>query len=100
MCGRARRDSQGSQEPEIMDSRDWSRTDKTLVRYEIQAGIAILTMDDPPANGYSYPMMRQLDEAILKVRFDDAAHVVVIRGAGDRFFSAGANIAMLGEVTS
>ena len=78
---------------------DWSRSDRTLVRYESQDGIAVLTMDNPPANGYSYPMMRQLDDAILKARFDDAVHVAVLRGAGDRFFSAGANINMLSQVT-
>src|SRR5436309_6087787 len=78
---------------------DWSRSDRTLVRYESQNGIAVLTMDDPPANGYSYPMMRQLDDAILQARMDDAVHVIILRGAGDKFFSAGANIKMLSSVT-
>ena len=82
-----------------MSPQDWSRTDRTLVRYEVKAGIAVLTMDDPPANGYSYPMMRQLDDAVLRARFDEAVHVIVIRGAGDKFFCAGANITMLTEVT-
>ena len=44
-------------------------------------------------------MMHQLDEAILKARFDDNVHVIVIRGHGEKFFSAGANIAMLNKVT-
>src|SRR6266542_5334510 len=44
-------------------------------------------------------MMHQLDEAILKARFDDGVHVIVIRGRGEKFFSAGANIAMLNKVT-
>jgi len=78
---------------------DWSRTDRTLIRYEASGGVAVLTMEDPPANGYSYPMMRQIDEAVLRARFDDAVHVIVIRGSGDKFFSAGANINMLTEVT-
>jgi enoyl-CoA hydratase/carnithine racemase len=78
---------------------DWSRTDRTLLRYEAKGGIAVLTMEDPPANGYSYPMMRQIDEAVLRARFDDAVHVIVIRGAGEKFFCAGANINMLTEVT-
>ncbi len=56
-------------------------------------------MDDPPANTYTYAMMRQLDDAILKARFDDDVHVVILRGKGDRFFSAGANIGMLNAVT-
>src|SRR6266567_1030300 len=41
----------------------------------------------------------QLDDAILRARFDDDVHVIVLRGKGDRFFSAGANIGMLNAVT-
>ncbi|MDH3733206.1 MAG: enoyl-CoA hydratase/isomerase family protein [Gemmatimonadota bacterium] len=66
-----------------------------LVRYEVQDGVAVFTMDDPPANTYTHEMMRDLDEAILQARFDENVHVIVIRGEGAKFFSAGANINML-----
>jgi enoyl-CoA hydratase/carnithine racemase len=66
-----------------------------LVNYEVQDGIAVITMVDPPANTYTHEMMRHLDEAILEARFDEAVHVILIRGAGEKFFSAGANIGML-----
>ncbi len=72
-------------------------TEKTLIQYTVDNGIAVLTMDDPPANTYTHEMMVQLDAAILKARFDRNAHVIVLRGAGDKFFSAGANIKMLSE---
>src|SRR5439155_885327 len=72
---------------------------KTLVHYMVEGGVAIIELDDPPANTYTYEMMHQLDEAILKARFDDSAHVIVLRGHGDKFFSAGANIGMLNTVT-
>lgn len=62
-------------------------------------GIALLTLNNPPANGYSYEMMRDLDEAILRARMDDEVHVVVLAGQGERFFCAGADIGMLHEVT-
>jgi enoyl-CoA hydratase/carnithine racemase len=39
--------------------------------------------------------MRELDGAILEARFDEGVYVIMIRGAGEKFFSAGANIAML-----
>ena len=55
-------------------------------------------MDDPPANTYTYEMNRQLDEAILKARMDNDVYVIVLTGAGDKFFSAGANIKMLASV--
>src|SRR5690349_23526256 len=72
---------------------------KTLVHYMVEGGVAIVELDDPPANTYTYEMMRQLDEAILRARFDDGVHVIVLRGRGDKFFSAGANIGMLNTVT-
>jgi len=68
---------------------------KELLHYQVENGIAILQMDDPPANTYTYEMMRQLDEAILRARMDENAHVIVLRGAGEKFFSAGASIPML-----
>lgn len=70
-----------------------------LVGYRTVDGIAILELNDPPANTYTYEMMRQLDEAILTARMDTDVHVLVIRGAGEKFFCAGANIGMLSEVT-
>jgi enoyl-CoA hydratase len=70
-----------------------------LVNYQADGGVAILTLNDPPANTYTHQMMRDLDEAILEARFDDNVHVLVIRGQGEKFFCAGANISMLNEVT-
>ena len=72
---------------------------KTLVRYRVEDGLAIIALDDPPANTYTHEMMRQLDDAILQARFDDDVHVIVLRGHGEKFFSAGANISMLNSVT-
>ncbi len=74
--------------------------DKKLVHYEEKGGVAILTLDDPPANTYTHDMMRDLDEGILKARMADDVQVIVVTGAGEKFFSAGANIQMLSEVTT
>jgi len=74
-------------------------TERTLVNYTVTDGIAVIELANPPANTYSYDMMRQLDDAILRARFDEDVHVMVLRGMGDRFFCAGADIAMLNAVT-
>jgi enoyl-CoA hydratase/carnithine racemase len=74
-------------------------TDKQLISCELKDGVALLTLNDPPANTYSYEMMQQLDACILKARMDEPVQVIVITGAGEKFFCAGANIAMLSEVT-
>ena len=70
-----------------------------LVKYSVDDGVALLTLNDPPANTYSYEMMRELDRSILDARMDESVHVIVITGYGDKFFCAGANIRMLTEVT-
>ncbi|HEU5161987.1 MAG TPA: enoyl-CoA hydratase/isomerase family protein, partial [Thermoanaerobaculia bacterium] len=70
-----------------------------LVDYRVDNGVAVLELNDPPANTYTYEMNKELDTAILEARMDDSVHVIVLRGAGEKFFSAGANIKMLSEVT-
>jgi enoyl-CoA hydratase len=69
------------------------------VRYEVSQGVARLTLDEPPANTYSYALMRELDAAILEARMDESVHVIVLTGAGEKFFCAGATIGMLSEAT-
>src|SRR2546421_6687144 len=74
-------------------------TERTLVRYTATDGIAVIELTNAPANTYSYEMMSQLDTAILKARFDEDVHVIVVRGSGEKFFCAGAEISMLNAVT-
>ena len=71
---------------------------KSLINYRVDAGVAVIELCDPPANTYTYEMNRQLDEAILKARMDNDVYVIVLTGAGDKCFSAGANSKMLVSV--
>ncbi len=73
--------------------------ENSLVNYSVEGGIALIELHDPPANTYTYEMMRDLDDAILEARLDEEVHVIVLRGAGDKFFCAGANIKMLLSAT-
>ncbi len=70
-----------------------------LAEYRAEAGIATITLNAPPANCYTHEMMVELDAAVLKARFDDAVHVIVLTGMGEKFFCAGADIKMLASVT-
>jgi enoyl-CoA hydratase len=65
------------------------------ITFRKAAGIAYIELDDPPANTYSYAMMRELDDAVLDARMDASVHVILLRGAGEKFFCAGADIGML-----
>lgn len=68
-----------------------------LITYGVEDGIAVLTLSDPPANTYTYEMFKQLDTFILKARMDTQVHVLLLTGAGEKFFSAGADINMLND---
>lgn len=70
-----------------------------LVTWAKGGGVCLLTLTNLPANGYSYEMMRDIDEGVLRARFDDDVHVIVLAGAGEKFFCAGADIKMLGSIT-
>ncbi len=80
-----------SQQP----SSDEQRMPRGLVRYRTRNGVATITLDNAPANAYSHDMMRDLDEAVLAARFDPEVHVIVLTGAGEKIFCAGADIRML-----
>jgi len=70
-------------------------TQSKLVNTSVKNGVMTFELTFDPGNCYTHEMMRALDEAILQARFDNNVHVVVIRGAGDKFFCAGADINML-----
>lgn len=67
----------------------------TRINYSTADGVAVIELNDPPANTYSYEMMQEIDAAVLAARMDVAVHVIVLLGAGEKFFCAGANIGML-----
>jgi len=62
----------------------------TLVNASKHEGVMVLELRNPPANTYSYEMMHELD-----ARMDESVHVLLLTGAGEKFFCAGADIAML-----
>src|SRR2546430_94101 len=82
-----------------MSRNGFDRAMPALLTTIFGAPSAVLTLTTPPANAYSHEMMRELDEAVLRARFDDAVHVIVLTGDGEKMFCAGADIAMLERVT-
>jgi enoyl-CoA hydratase len=70
-------------------------TQSKLVNTSVKNGVMTFELTFDPGNCYTHEMMKALDDAILQARFDNNVHVVVIRGAGDKFFCAGADINML-----
>ena len=70
-------------------------TDRRLVHSEIDDRIAVITLDNPPANSLAPQARDQLDAAIREAAADDRVWCLIITAAGEKFFMAGANIPSL-----
>lgn len=57
-----------------------------------EESFAIITLNRPPANAISEPLMRELNAALTSVENDDTVRAVIITGSGDRIFCAGADL--------
>lgn len=69
-----------------------------FILYEKSGGIATITLNRPDAlNAFSKDVVSEVLEALDDVRNDESVHVVILTGAGEKAFSAGADIkAMIG----
>jgi 3-hydroxyacyl-CoA dehydrogenase len=67
-----------------------------VVGYAVQAGIAVLTVDNPPVNALSAPVRAGLVKALRAAAADGAVQAMVLICAG-RTFIAGADIAEFGQ---
>jgi len=61
------------------------------VRYAVQDGVAVLTLDNPPVNGLGYAVRNGLVQGVDRANADAAVKAIVIAGAG-KAFSGGADI--------
>ena len=63
------------------------------LRYELADGVARLTIDRPEKrNALSWTVLTELRRRLAQIKVDPAARVVVLTGAGDRAFCAGADL--------
>lgn len=68
---------------------------QTMVVTSVKNGVMTIELTFDPGNCYTHEMMKQLDAAILEARFNNDVQAIVLRGAGEKFFCAGADINML-----
>jgi len=61
----------------------------------IEDGVALISLNRGPANAYDMGMLKELIDAVQRVRDDAAIRLAVIRSALPKFFCAGADISAL-----
>ena len=59
---------------------------------EQDGAVAVITIDHPPVNALSAPLLEELEAEIERLDADDGVRAIVLRGAGERAFVAGADI--------
>ena len=75
-------------------------TFQNILLEQPEAGIWLLTVNRPKAlNALDAATLDEIAAAVAKVAADDAARVLLVTGAGDKAFVAGADIAGMQEMT-
>jgi enoyl-CoA hydratase len=59
---------------------------------ELDGSVAVLTIENPPMNQLSAPLLEELESELDRLDGDDAVRAIVLAGAGERAFVAGADI--------
>lgn len=60
--------------------------------YSVEGGVAVMTINNPPVNALSGPVLNDIEESVKQALADDNVRVVILTGAGDKAFIAGADI--------
>jgi enoyl-CoA hydratase/carnithine racemase len=69
-----------------------------VVRYEVSDRVARITIDRPERrNALSWDVIRELRDALARAKADDTVRAVVLTGAGEKAFCAGADLGGMAE---
>ena len=64
----------------------------TYISTERRDAVALVSIDNPPMNALSSALLDELEAEVDALDADDAVRAIVLRGAGERAFVAGADI--------
>jgi len=63
-----------------------------FVSTERDGMVAVVTIDHPPVNALSGPLLEELEAELVELDADEGVRAIVLKGAGERAFVAGADI--------
>jgi enoyl-CoA hydratase/carnithine racemase len=62
------------------------------MRHEIRGHTAFITLDNPPANTWTPESLRDMEALVGQLEDDRNVYAAILTGAGEKFFSAGADL--------
>lgn len=71
---------------------------RDFVSYVVEEGIAVVTINHPPANALDNKTTHELDEVFEELAKDEAVKTVILTGAGEKIFVAGADISLFPQM--
>src|SRR6187431_1913010 len=76
------------------NSREWIPVLRMaeFVSTERDGMVAVVTIDHPPVNALSGPLLEELEAELVELDADEGVRAIVLKGAGERAFVAGADI--------
>lgn len=67
------------------------------IQHSIKNHVAVVTMNNPPANTWTAASLKALKELVLALNQDKEVYALVLTGSGDKFFSAGADLKLFAD---
>jgi len=63
-----------------------------MISHRLEGHTALITIDNPPANTWTPEGLRQLEDLVGELNANRSVYAAVLTGAGEKFFSAGADL--------
>jgi len=71
---------------------------RNYVNYLIEEGMAIVTINHPPVNAIDRKMVLELEQVVDELEVKPDAKIIILTGAGDKAFIAGADIPVFSDL--
>lgn len=74
-----------------------NHSEGSTIQHTIRNHVAVVTMNNPPANTWTAQSLAQLKQLVLDLNENKDVYALVITGQGEKFFSAGADLKLFAD---